>query len=140
MIPRSRSQLGTALGWAVETESDPSMATADWLVQDACPRAAGIFSLVNDPDIPVEVLIQLKDAFKAWRVMGENARDRRMAAYCYALVIAAGLVHAGRRISTQSDGALLRSFQAIRMDKTCADHVRGLIDRAIRILDAPTTD
>ena len=140
MIPRSRNELGTALGWAVETESDPSMATADWLAQDAFPRAHGIFALVNDPEIPVEVLVQLKDAFKAWRIMGENVRDRRMATYCYALVIAAGLVHAGQRISSQSDGALLRSFQTIRMDKTCAERVRGLIDRAIRMLQTPTED
>ena len=140
MIPRSRNELGTALGWAVETESDPSMATADWLAQDAFPRAEGIFALVNDPQIPVAILVQLKDAFKAWRIMGENVRDRRMAAYCYALVIAAGLVHARQRISSQSDGALLRSFQAIRMDKTCSEHVRGLIDRAIRMLETPAAD
>ena len=61
MIPRSRNELVTAVGWAVETESDPSMATADWLAQDAFPRAHGIFALVNDPEIPVEVLVQLKD-------------------------------------------------------------------------------
>lgn len=140
MIPRSRNELGTALGWAVETESDPSMATADWLVQDASPGTLGIFSLVNDPTIPLEVLVQLKGAFKAWRIMGENARDRRMAACCYALVIAAGLVHKQRRISSQSDAALLRSFQTIRLDKTCAEHVRGLVEQAIRVLETQSLD
>ncbi|MDG2200274.1 MAG: hypothetical protein P8K80_03730 [Phycisphaerales bacterium] len=140
MIPRSRSELGTALGWAVETEADPSMATADWLVQDAAPDSNGLFVLVNDPKVPLETLKQLKEAFKAWRVMGENARDRRMAACCYALVIAAGLVHHGTRISTQSDAALLRSFQAIRLDKSCIERVRMLIDEAIRRLEAPALD
>lgn len=140
MIPRSRTELGTTLGWAVETESDPSMATADWLVQDALPGAKGIFAMVNDPTVPVETLVQLKDAFKAWRIMGENARDRRLAACCYALVIAAGLVHAGRRISSQSDSALLRSLQTIRLDKTCAEHVRGLVEQAIRLLESNAID
>jgi len=140
MIPRSRNELGTALGWAVETEADPSMATADWLVQDAAPDSKGIFGLVNDPEVPCETLVQLKEAFKAWRVMGENARDRRMAACCYALVIAAGLVHHHKRISSQSDAAILRSFQAIRLDKNCAEHVRGLIDQAIRQIEASTSD
>ena len=140
MIPKSRTELGTALGWAVETESDPSMATADWLVQDAMPGSKGIFAMVNDPTVPVETLVQLKNAFKAWRIMGENPRDRRMAACCYALVIAAGLVHRGRRISSQSDSALLRSLQTIRLDKTCSDRVRGLVEQAIRLLQSPSAD
>ncbi|MAB82436.1 MAG: hypothetical protein CMJ24_03230 [Phycisphaerae bacterium] len=139
MIPRSRNELGTALGWAVETETDPSMATADWLVQDAT-RSSGIFALVNDPEVSIDTLRQLKEAFKAWRVMGENSRDRRMAACCYALVIAAGLVHHGERISTQSDSALHRSFQSLRIEMQYAEHVRGLVDQAIARLDVPGTD
>ena len=34
--------------------------------------------------------------------------------------------------------AFIRS--SAKMDKTCAEHVRGLVDRAIRTLDAPSAE
>jgi hypothetical protein len=136
MIPKSKQNLRDALNWAVESESDASMATADWLTQDANASYMSVFNMLNDPAVPIMTLVQLKEAFKAWRIMGESSRDRRMAACCYALVIAAGLVHHGRRISSQSDSALRRSLLAIRADHLCADKVRGLIDQAIRLIDS----
>ena len=137
MIPRSRNDLRDALQWAVSSEADASMATADWLTQDADPSYMGVFGMLNDPAVPLPTLIALKEAFKTWRVMGENVQDRRTAACCYALVIAAGLVYHGKRISSQSDVALRRSLKVIRSDHMCADRVRSLVDQALSILNAP---
>ena len=136
--PLHLNEFSQAFEWALESERDPAIASADWLARDLDADCASAVALIVDAGTPLPVLIRAKHAFKTMRVVGETAADRRVGGRLYVAAIAAALVHHGRRISRQSDAALRRGFYSMREDAEVPPVLRDLGVAAVRALDEQT--
>ena len=130
MSAAKREQLGEALRWALELTSNPSSAAADWLARDLDPTKASAVELLSDCNISLETLKKAKNAFKTMRIVGEHAADRRLGGRMYLAAIAAGVIYHNTRISTQSDGALLKALKEFIKDDGMPEKLRDLADLA----------
>ncbi len=130
MSAAKREQLGEALRWALELTNNPSTAAADWLARDLDPTKATAQELLSDGDISLDTLKKAKNAFKTMRIVGEHAADRRLGGRMYLAAIAAGIVYHNARISTQSDGALLKALKEFIRDDGMPEELRELADLA----------
>ncbi len=127
----ARQQLSDALRWALDSSSDPAMASADWLAADIDPQGRCAIDLVTDPHVPLEVLERAKSAFKTMRIVGETIADRRLGARLYLASIASALVHHNRRISSQSNEAITRSLRTMVDDAEALSSLRALAGQAL---------
>lgn len=127
-----------ALEWALESSSDPAIATADWLAHDLAPQYDTAVQLIADPDVPLEVLRQAKDVFKALRMTGETVDDRQMGSRMYLAIVAAAFVYHDTRISRQSEAALDRNLERSIDDKRLPKVMRLLAGRALAIVRGGT--
>lgn len=118
--------LTDALRAAVESSADPAQAAADWLARDIDPTQPSAVALLTDPDVGLEALTRAKDAYKTMRILGETAADRRLAARLYAASIGAALLRFDRRISRQSDAALIRGLRSLTEDDEVPPELRRL--------------
>jgi hypothetical protein len=123
--------VGQALRWALDAMHNPSMAAADWLARDIDPGSSSAVAMLSSPTTTLEQVRQAKMAFKTMRIVGEKSADRRVGARMYAAAIAAGIVHHGKRISTQSDAALRRGFTALLNDQKMPRELRDLAGKAL---------
>ena len=130
MSAAKREQLGEALRWALELTNNPSTAAADWLARDLDPTKATAQELLSDGNISLDTLKKAKNAFKTMRIVGEHAADRRLGGRMYLAAIAAGIVYHNARISTQSDGALLKALKEFIRDDGMPEELRELADLA----------
>ncbi len=130
MSAAKREQLGEALRWALELTNNPSTAAADWLARDLDPTKATAQELLSDGNISLDTLKKAKNAFKTMRIVGEHAADRRLGGRMYLAAIAAGIVYHSARISTQSDGALLKALKEFIRDDGMPEELRELADLA----------
>ncbi len=134
MSDTTRTEIGEALRWALDTTVNASMASADWLATDIDPSVSSAVELLTDRNVPIPHLRRAKDAFKTLRIVGETSADRRLGARLYAAAIAAALVWHGQRISRQSDAALERAFRRLIDDLDVPAKVRDLAGQAICVL------
>lgn len=130
MSTENREKLGEALRWALELTGDPALAAADWLARDIDPTKATALELLSDSNISLETLKKAKDAYKTMRIVGEHAVDRRLGVRMYLATIAAGIVHHNCRISSQSDGALLKALLEFTRDESMPEKLREMADMA----------
>ncbi len=130
MSGANREQLGEALRWALELTNNPSTAAADWLARDLDPTKATAVELLSDCNISLDTLKKAKNAFKTMRIVGEHAADRCLGGRMYLASIAAGVVYHGARISSQSDGALLKALKEFIRDDGMPEQLRELADLA----------
>jgi len=130
MSAAKREQLGEALRWALELTNNPSTAAADWLARDLDPTKATAQELLSDGNISLDTLKKAKNAFKTMRIVGEHAADRRLGGRMYLAAIAAGVIYHSTRISTQSDGALLKALKEFIKDDGMPEKLRDLADLA----------
>lgn len=130
MSAAKREQLGEALRWALELTNNPYTAAADWLARDLDPTKATAQELLSDGNISLDTLKKAKNAFKTMRIVGEHAADRRLGGRMYLAAIAAGIVYHSARISTQSDGALLKALKEFIRDDGMPEELRELADMA----------
>ena len=130
MSAAKREQLGEALRWALELTNNPSTAAADWLARDLDPTKATAQELLSDGNISLDTLKKAKNAFKTMRIVGEHAADRRLGGRMYLAAIAAGVIYHNTRISTQSDGALLKALKEFIKDDGMPEKLRDLADLA----------
>lgn len=121
----------SAMRWAEAVGNDDGMASVNWLAADIDPQRPSAEALLVDPGVPLDALIAAKSAYKTLRVVGESSVERRLGARWYAATIAAGIVHHGVRISSQSDAALDRGFAALVDDESMPAPVRELVVRAL---------
>jgi len=121
----------SAIRWAEAIGNDDGMASVNWLAADIDPQRPSAESLLVDPAVPLDALVAAKSAYKTLRVVGESSLERRLGARWYAATIAAGIVHHGVRISSQSDNALDRGFAALVDDESMPAAVRELVVRAL---------
>lgn len=124
-------ETASAMRWALHLGDDEGMASVDWLAADIDPDCGTAEALLISTDTPMSSLLAAKAAYKTLRVAGESAHERQLGARWYAAVIAAGIVHHGARISSQSDPALDRAFSALVDDETMPVSVRELVVRAL---------
>ncbi len=130
MSGAKREQLGEALRWALELSNNPSTAAADWLARDLDPTKATALELLSDGNISLDTLKKAKNAFKTMRIVGEHAADRRLGGRMYLASIAAGVVYHSTRISSQTDGALLKALKEFIRDDGMPEQLRELADLA----------
>ncbi len=130
MSGAKREQLGEALRWALELTNNPSTAAADWLARDLDPTKATALELLSDCNISLDTLKKAKNAFKTMRIVGEHAADRRLGGRMYLASIAAGVVYHSTRISSQTDGALLKALKEFIRDDGMPEQLRELADLA----------
>jgi hypothetical protein len=123
------------LRWALDALQHPAMAAADWLARDIDPSQPSATALLTNPAITLMQVRQAKTVFKTMRVVGEKSSDRHVGARMYAAAIAAGLVRHGKRVSTQSNAALKRGFQALLDDRRMPLPLRDLAGMALCALD-----
>ena len=128
--------LQDALGWALESSTNPARAAADWLARDIDPDCPTAVELVTREDSTLEQLNLAKSAFKTMRVLGETSSDRRVGAWLYIGTIASALVHHGERITKQSDAALRRAFLKLYHEESVGTTYAPLFALAGRALDA----
>jgi hypothetical protein len=121
----------SAMQWAEAIGRDDAMASVNWLAADIDAARPSAEQLLLDPASGVDALIAAKSAYKTLRVVGESPVERRLGARWYAAAIAAGIVHHGTRISSQSDRALDRAFAALVDDDTMPPSIRELVVRAL---------
>jgi hypothetical protein len=133
------ARLDEALRWALGAATDPALASADWLANDIDSSYDTAIALLTDPDVPLAVLVKAKHAFKTMRVVGETARDRRLAARLYLATIAAALGRHGRRISRQSDAALLRGLNRLMEDHATPAPLRHLAGLGLAAMRNPAS-
>jgi hypothetical protein len=124
-----------ALRWALDAMHHPALAAADWLALDIDPDAADAAGLLCNPRITMMQVRQAKAVFKTMRIVGEKSADRRVGARLYAAAIAAGLVRHKKKITTQSDAALKRAFQALLDDRRMPQSIRDLAGMGLCALD-----
>lgn len=124
------------LGWAKRSLDDPAMAAADWLTDDIVRESGGTsrgaLALLSDPTTPLATLRAAKDAFKAMRVMGQTAADRRLGARLYLGAIAAGIAFHGERITAQRSSKVRSALKVMRDDPEAPDAVRHVATVALR--------
>lgn len=130
MSDARRRQLSEALRWALELTTNPASAAADWLARDIDPSRATAVELLSDSAVPLETLKKAKNAFKTMRIVGEHAADRRLGGRLYLAAIAAGIVFHNTRISSQSDGALLKALREFIRDESMPEQLRDIADLA----------
>ncbi len=116
--------------WIRPGMSDPAVAAADWLAEDVAPGCGSALQLVTSATTTIEDLRRAKDAFKAMRVMGEHAADRRLAAWLYLGTIAAAAVHHDRLITSQSSRALGKALAAMAQEERVPEVLRRLAREA----------
>ncbi len=122
---------GEPLRWALDALHQPAMAAADWLARDIDATQSTATALLTNPAITLEQVRQAKTVYKTMRIVGEKSSDRRVGARMYAASIAAGLVRHGKKVSTQSDEALKRGFQALLDDRRMPLPLRDLAGLAL---------
>jgi len=137
MTSSTKPRLDEALRWALEAATDPALASANWLAHDIDSSYETAIDLLTDPDVPLAVLVKAKHAFKTMRVVGETARDRRLAARLYLATIAAALGRHGERISRQSDSALLRGLNRLSEDAATPAPLRHLAGLGLSAMRNP---
>jgi hypothetical protein len=130
MTQAKREQLSEALRWALELTSDPAMAAADWLARDIDVARSTAVELLSEAMVSLDKLKKAKNAFKTMRIVGEHAADRRLGGRLYLAAIASGIVHHDTRISTQSDGALLKALREFIRDESMPEPLRQIADLA----------
>lgn len=131
----SREHLAQAMRWAMESSSNPAMASADWLVADIDPAQQSAVSMLSNPEVELRHLQKAKSVFKTMRIVGETPADRHIGARLYAASIAAALARHGKRISTQSERALRRGFQSLLDDPDLPDSLRELGGLGLVVLE-----
>jgi hypothetical protein len=127
----ARTQLSDALRWALDTMQSPALASADWLAMEIDPHTNSAADLLSNPTITLEQVRKAKSVFKTMRIVGETSADRRIGARMYAAAIAAGIVRHGRRISRQSDAAIMRAMQGLVDDRRMPEDLRKLAGMAM---------
>lgn len=125
-----RTASGGAFAWIRPGMSDPALAAADWLAEDVAPGCGSALELVTSPASALDDLRRAKDAFKAMRVMGEHATDRRLAAWLYLGTIAAAVVRHDRLITSQSNRALDKALAAMAQEERVPEALRRLAREA----------
>jgi len=135
MNEEKRTQLSDALQWALDTSTDPAMASADWLAMDIDESRPSAVALLTDSAVTLSQLRKAKSVYKTMRMVGETAADRRLGARLYAAAIAAALIWHGRRISRQSDAALRRAFQSLLDDEELPAALREMAGKALCVLE-----
>lgn len=140
MTSKNLSHLGDAIRWALEIDDDPAAAAANWLARDIDPTCRSAIELVTFSSVPLEHLRQAKHAFKTMRMIGETKADRRLAGLLYIASIAAAIVYHDKRISRQSDRALLRALTKMAEDTSVANELRILATNALRLLPKPNQE
>lgn len=128
------ASVGEALRWALDALQQPAMAAADWLARDIDPQQPSAVALLTNPKITLNQVRQAKTVFKTMRIVGEKSADRQIGARMYAAAIAAGVVFHGKRITTQSDRALKKGFQALLDDRRMPMPLRDLAGKALCVL------
>ena len=123
--------LSRALRWAMDTATDPALASADWLAADIGGEGETASGLLTNPQVPLVQLRQAKSAFKTMRIVGETSADRRVGARLYAATIAAALVRHDCRISSQSDEAVQRGLSGLAAETSLPESLRALAGLAI---------
>ncbi len=140
MTEAKRQQLGDALRWALELTTNPATAAADWLARDIDPSRASAMELLTDSKVSLDTLKKAKNAFKTMRIVGEHAADRRLGGRLYLAAIAAGIVYHKSRISSQSDGALLKALREFIRDETLPEELRDIADMAYLSIQSDVRD
>lgn len=130
----SNTQLSDALRWALEAMQSPAMASADWLAMDIDPNAPSAASLLANPNITLDQVRKAKSVFKTMRIVGETSADRRIGARMYAAAIAAGILRHGKRISRQSDKAIIRGLQGLLDDRRMPPELCQLAGKALCVI------
>lgn len=123
--------MADALRAVLDSLQDPAMASADWLAHDIDPDYSNAADLLSNPDITLEQVRQAKTVFKTMRIVGEKSADRRVGGRMYAAAIAAGIVRHDERVSSQSNAALRRGFQALLDDRKMPQSLRDLAGMAL---------
>jgi len=123
------------LRWALDALQHPAIAAADWLARDIDPNQPSATAMLSNPQITLAQVRQAKTVFKTMRIVGEKSADRRVGARMYTAAIAAGLVRHGKMVSTQSEAALKRGFQALLDDRRMPMPLRDLAGMALCALD-----
>ncbi|MEM7227876.1 MAG: hypothetical protein AAF432_03585 [Planctomycetota bacterium] len=129
------NNLSHALRWALESGTDPAMASANWLAQEIDPQHAGAVALLADRDITLARLMDAKDAFKTMRVLGETSGDRRLAARLYLGAIAAAISYHGVRISGQSADSVIGRLEDMIEDPDAPAELRHIAGEARERID-----
>lgn len=135
-MPPAGKTTGEPLRWVLDSLHQPAMAAADWLARDIDSTQSTAAALLANPSITLAQVRQAKTVYKTMRIVGEKSADRRVGARMYAAAIAAGLVRHGKKISTQSNAALKRGFQALLDDHKMPTALRDLAGMALCALDA----
>ncbi|MFK7959338.1 MAG: hypothetical protein AB8G96_02345 [Phycisphaerales bacterium] len=117
--------------WAMDLGADAAMASVNWLAADIDSARPTAEALLTNPDVPVKHLLAAKRAYKTLRIVGETSDERLLGARWYAATIAAGIIHRGELITSQSDGALDRAFSALVDEPEMPVTVRELVVRAL---------
>ena len=128
------TQLNDALRWALEAMQSPSIASADWLAMDIDPHAPSAAALLCDPNITLDQVRKAKSVFKTMRIVGETSADRRIGARMYAAAIAAGILRHGRRVSRQSDRAIIRGLEGLLDDRRMPPELNQLAGMALCVI------
>ncbi len=131
------TRLHDTMRWALDANTDPAMASADWLATDIDPTATSATDLLSRETVSLESLRAAKSAFKTMRIIGETSQDRRLGARLYAAAICASFVFHNVRITSQSDSALFRAFSGLSGDDTIPAVLRELADRGLKRLNRP---
>jgi hypothetical protein len=140
MNENSKTQLTDALQWALDAMQSPATASADWLAKDIDPTAESAAQFLSNPHISLEMVRKAKSAFKTMRIVGETSADRRIGARMYAAAIAAGIVRHGKRVSRQSDSAIIRALQGLLDDMRMPAELRNLAGTALCALNGSGTN
>lgn len=126
MTNESANQLSHAFRWALESNADPSTASANWLAREIDERHSTAVGLLADATSQLNVIRKAKDAFKTMRVTGETPGDRRLAARLYLGAIAAAIVFHGVRISGQSADSVIGHLEDMIDDREAPAELRVL--------------
>ncbi|HWB18920.1 MAG TPA: hypothetical protein VG711_01355 [Phycisphaerales bacterium] len=129
------TQISDPFRWVIDALNDPAMAYADWLARDIDSKYSSAVAMLTDPATPLEHLVRAKAVFKTMRVVASKSSERRLAARLYTASIAAAIARHGRRISQQSDRALIKAFTELLDDRDLPMGMRDLAGLAMSAMN-----
>ena len=118
----------------METDHDPSLVIADWLVKDVLNVNATATTVLTSRSTSKDDFMKLKTVFKHLRIEGETTVDRRLGAKLYATTIAGGLVFHQQLISQQAPARIMQAFIDLENDDQMPDAIRSLAMKAIELM------
>lgn len=124
------------LTWVVSSAQSSDWAIADLLAVELDPRARSAVELLTSSETTLATLVAAKSLFKALRLEGETAEDRRLGSVLYAAAIASALVFFNERISRQRAVSLKHAIMRMEDDLSLPEPLRVLACRAKSRLSA----